>query len=131
MPNNIVPICRNGRQVGRTVYDGRKVSVEQFVLIGFYEGAQSSTWPRKISEINDVFESWTQVRAEDASRVKVAWRKKKDVSNFNPLPGEDKTGCSVVLLGSIEIAQIYNSRPPGHARWVWGATTVADSPRRG
>ncbi len=120
----LVPIQRNGEQVGRIAFDGRNLRVERrdpangkFETIGFYETATRSTFRRKVNEINCVFAKWAAVSTPNLVGIKVSWRGKERVPNFRPAEGEIKSGCSVVQLDGDEIARIYKL-PGERAVWV-------------
>ncbi len=120
----LVPIRRNGEQVGRIAFDGRNLRVERrdpakgkFETIGFYETATRSTFRRKVNEINCVFAKWAAISAPNLVDIKVSWRGKERIPNFRPAEGEIKSGCSVVQLDGEEIARIYKL-PGDRAVWV-------------
>jgi hypothetical protein len=121
----LVPIRQNSKPVGRISFDGRNLRVERrdpakgkFETIGFYEKViRSTTFCRKVKEINCVFAKWAAISAPNVADIKVFWREKENVPNFLPAEGVLKSGCSVVLLNGDEIARIYKL-PGDRAVWV-------------
>jgi len=75
-----VPIMRSGVVAGCIIREGKSVRVESCEsdgshrVLGYYERAQTSTFPRKVCEIDDIFDAWRQAKIGDGSEVKVIWR---------------------------------------------------------
>jgi hypothetical protein len=88
-----------------------------FTLLGYYENTRPAQWPRKASEIDDVFDSWSTAQITDPERVKVVWRARQWVPAFAPPPNAIASGCSIVEENGVEIARIYKL-PNDRATWT-------------
>jgi len=118
-----VPIMRSGVVAGCIIREGKSVRVESCEsdgshrVLGYYERAQTSTFPRKVSEIDDIFDAWRDAKIGDGSEVKVIWRGRECVPAFREQPGAITSGCSVVEDDGVPIAYVYKIRPTS-ALWV-------------
>lgn len=112
-----VPIMRQGEEAGRISYDGKRVLVEErlpnggFRPLGYYEQTQPNTLPRKVREIDDIFDAWRALPITDAELVKANWRRAEFVPGFAPPANAITIGCTVLEQDGIEIAKIYKIRP--------------------
>jgi len=118
-----VPIMRAGVVAGRIIREGRSVRVESresdgsHRVLGYYERTETSTFPRKVREIDDIFDAWRKAKIGDGSEVKVSWRKSESVPGFREQPGAIASGCSVVEDDGVPIAYVYKIAPTS-ALWV-------------
>jgi hypothetical protein len=118
-----VPIMRNGTEAGRIVREGKAVRVESrrddgsYRTLGYYERSEASTFPRKVREIDAIFDAWSAASIGDGSEVKVSWRKREFVPAFREQPGAMTHGCSVVENDGVPIAYVYKVAPAS-AIWV-------------
>jgi hypothetical protein len=107
-------IVRAGTRAGRITYDGWHVSVDQYddvtntyKLMGRYENTRPDQWARKTKEIDSIFDSWRSAPIKDATDVKVVWRARAFVPDFDPPKGAIRAGCSIVEEAGLEIGRVY------------------------
>lgn len=118
-----VPIMRSGVVAGCIIREGKSVRVDSresdgsHRVLGYYERAETSTFPRKVCEIDDIFDAWRDAKIGDGSEVKIIWRGRECVPAFREQPGAIKSGCSVVEDDGVPIAYVYKIRPTS-ALWV-------------
>ena len=121
--NEDVIIMRAGAPAGRIVREGKSVRVESreadgsHRVLGYYERSEASTFPRKVREIDDIFDAWRVAKIGDGSDVKVSWRKREFVPAFREQRGAMTHGCSVVEDDGVPIAYVYKIAPIS-AMWV-------------
>ena len=118
-----MPIIRAGVVTGRIIREGKLVRVESresdgsHRVLGHYERTETSTFPRKVHEIDDIFDAWREAKIGDGSEVKVIWRGRECVPAFREQPGAITSGCSVVEDDGVPIAYVYKIRPTS-ALWL-------------
>jgi hypothetical protein len=123
LPPGEYPIIRNGENVGRVIYDGWNVRVEQrtrdgeYRLLGFYERSRSGQIAQKIAEIGAVFDDWARAPLSKPLAVKANWRAAQFVAKFAPPADCIDSGCAVLEEAGIPVAYIYKTRD-GAARWT-------------
>ena len=118
-----VLIMRAGTPAGRIVREGKSIRVESresdgsHRVLGYYERSEKSTFPRKVREIDDIFDAWRAATIGDGSEVKISWRKREFVPAFREQRGAMNHGCSVVEDDGVPIAYVYKIAPTS-AMWV-------------
>ena len=118
-----IPIMRADVAVGRIIRDGKSLRVDarevdgSHRILGHYERTEAATFPRKIREIDDIFDAWSKAKIGDGSSVKISWRRRDSIAAFRELPGTNRSGCSVVEDDGVPIAYVYKIAPES-ALWV-------------